>query len=164
MNKDFFLGILVAIALLLLWRKEHKSIAAGAAPGAMPVYLGGNGAGASSDAGCGGDCAHAAIADRGPSFAASPASPDSMDVSLGMVSPSAPPLGGAGTVPSQTTYMSQIRLWKAPITAPVSSYPPQPASEPAPRAVATLPTYSEWGFVNRASARNLGTGRMALTL
>jgi hypothetical protein len=156
MNRDFFLGVLVAIALLMLWRKEHKGMTlAPRLPARTDGYTGTTGC-----AGC------------QASGSAAPAAQATIDdYSLGMVSPSAPPLGGAGTVPADTSYMSQIRLWKSPTaTAPHSnivpagtyttpaSYAPN-TSGPTPRAVATVPTYDNQTFVNRASIRNLGTGR-----
>ena len=160
MNRDFFLGILVAIALLMLWKKEHK--AGMTAPGArMPSYL--------DKGGCAGGCGASANA---PSYAAAPAAQDEiLSGVIGMVSPSAPPLGGAGTTPADTSYMSQIRLWtpsraSAPRTNMVpagtyttpASYAPN-TSGPTPRAVAVAPTYSDQAFVNRSAIRNLGTGR-----
>lgn len=167
MNRDFFLGILVAIALLMLWRKEHKSggVIASNTPG-MPSYLD------SPGSGCAGGCGASA---NGPTYAAASAAQGEIPSGvIGMVSPSAPPLGGAGTVPAETSYMSQIRLWTpirtAPVSAPSSnvvpagtytppaSYAPN-TSGPTPRAVATAPTYVNQAFVNRSAARNVGTGR-----
>jgi len=141
MNRDFFLGALVAIALLMLWRKEHKAMARGIPPYITP---------GASAGGCAGGCG---------SDAAAPAAQAGMDApyAVGRVSPSAPPLGGAGTIPADTSYMSQIKYWN-PVSMP-STYAPN-TSGPTPRAVATAPTYTDQGFVNRSSIRNLGTGRL----
>lgn len=169
MNRDFFLGCLVAIALLLLWRKEHKGGTATAqvpaAPG-MPAFL-------STGGGCPGCSADA----NAPAYAAAPAAQGEVPSGvIGMVSPSAPPLGGAGTTPADTSYMNQIKLWKPVFPnpartliesgsniAPVGTYTPPASyapntSGPTPRAVAVAPTYKEQAFVNRAQSRNLGTG------
>jgi len=165
MNRDFFLGILVAIALLMLWRKEHKGVIAQANAPGMPGYL--------SAGGCAGGCGASANA---PSFATAPFAQGEIPSGvIGMVSPSAPPLGGAGTTPAETSYMSQIQLWTPPVSriAPRSNMVPagtytQPASYapntsgPTPRAVATAPVYNDQAFVNRSATRNLGTGRIAL--
>jgi len=165
MNRDFFLGILVAIALLMLWRKEHKGVIAQANAPGMPGYL--------STGGCAGGCGASANA---PTYAAAPVSQGEIPSGVvGMVSPSAPPLGGAGTAPAETSYMSQIKLWTplVPMVAPRSNiaYPgtyTTPAtyapntSGPTPRAVAVAPTYDNQAFVNRSATRNLGTGRVAL--
>jgi hypothetical protein len=160
MNRDFFLGALVAIALLMLWRKEHMASVSRAG---LPPYI----TPGASAGGCAGGCG---------SGAAAPAAQAAIDnYSLGMVSPSAPPLGGAGTIPAETSYMSQIKLWTpmVPTVAPRSGMVPagtwtQPASYapntsgPTPRAVAIAPTYDNQAFVNRTATRNLGTGRNAL--
>lgn len=169
MNRDFFLGVLVAIALLMLWRKEHKaSTVAPGAPG-MPSYI---------DAGAGAGCPGCAASANAPTYAAAPHAQGEIPSGvIGMVSPSAPPLGGAGTAPADTSYMSQIKLWQPPPLAPAmlplvrsnvvpagtytapASYAPN-TSAPTPRAVATAPTYVNQSFVNVSQSRNLGTGNL----
>lgn len=147
MNRDFFLGALVAIALLLLWNKERKAMGRSG----LPPYISPNLPGYAG--GCAGGCG---------SDAAAPDAQARIDIAMGSyaigkVSPSAPPLGGAGTVPADTSYMNQIKYWNPVVNAP-SSYAPN-TSGPTPRAVATAPTYSDQAFVNRSAIRNLGTGR-----
>jgi hypothetical protein len=138
---QFFLGILVAAALIFLWRKEHSATATAPQPNAN---VGGDS----------GDCMGCS-----PSAGASPDVQANMTVSSyaarGSVSPGTPPLGSSGSSARDTSFLagSGSNVVSYPVaaqppagTTPSGSYSPGTAGAIAPRAVETVGNYTNLGF------------------
>lgn len=142
-TKEFLLGILVAAALIFLWRKEQQHAAQGAVP--VPAQLPDNAA----TGGCLGCTAS-------PSMAASPdvQAQSTTFPARGTVSPGTPPLGTAGSAARDTSFLATgsnaisypITRQPAAGTAPSGSFAPGTAAANPPRAVETVGQYSNLGF------------------
>lgn len=148
-SKGFFLGLIAAIVLFLLWKKEQggQSFFGAPAPASQP----------SSCAGCGANP---------PSYAAAPAAQLVMSSPDGFISPGTPPLNSAAGptsfyADSGPTPWSGFLFASAPDT-PVSSVNPvgppvanSPGSPTTPsnivplRAVQPVPSTSQQGFQQR---------------
>jgi hypothetical protein len=153
-SKGFFLGLIAAVVLYLLWEKSQH-------PQTRFVTNPGAGAGAGAGAGgCGGSCG-------GPSAGAAPSAQNVIDISAGtggFVSPGTPPLNGAlGTGsfygPSGPTSDAGFLSNSAaliPATATVGPQVPNtpgspttPSNQVPTRALQPTGTYQQTGFQQR---------------
>jgi hypothetical protein len=153
--KGFFLGLIAAVVLFMLWKKESGS----------PNYQF-HFPGLSSSPGVGGGCG------CGPSGASSPLAQSGLEsVGLdGQVSPGTPPLNaatggqgatsfytGAGVTPDASftfdTVQRNLLSPGSPVQPPtginVPGSPTTPATVTPTRATQLVPNYSETGFVQR---------------
>ena len=159
-TKEFLLGILVAAALIFLWRKEQGNISA--APSALPPQP-----------------QPATCLTCGPSAAASPNAQADVQPqaavypSRGTVSPGTPPLGGAGSSAKDTSFLASGASGSNLISYPVKNQPnagtsqsgsfsPGTAGAIPPRSVEIVGQYSNLGFshvtgTNLTNANNVGT-------
>lgn len=161
----FLLGVIAAVVLFLLWKKERAPggfLAPGTQPsggtGAAPACGAGGCSGCGTGGGCGGGYTAPAL-----DFSASPdfqASMASMGLD-GQISPGTPPLGGnelsfysSGGMTPDTTFTFQ-KTSATPAGSPTTSAATTPI-----RATTPVASYADTGFVSKYSVS--GTYRRAL--
>jgi hypothetical protein len=176
-GKGFFLGVLVAIALFLLWKRENAGGMNFSFAGLMPAP----GAGAGDSGGCAG-CS-SGIGCSGCGSPAGAAAPAAQALSLssapgdGQISPGTPPLQTAvgsgsfyalaGPTPdsSFTNYPAKpvsTSIFKASGPSGGGSAT-TPANAVPPRAVQQVPSYSNQGFTSRYNVSGVPRGALRKT-
>lgn len=144
-TKGFFLGLIAAVVLFLLWRKEHQGITIAATPRTPQPQPSTCGVG-----GCG--C-------NGPSCAVSPEVQNALaEMSGGQITPGTPPLNSAvgptsfyansGPTPDSTFTFATETAAQAP---GVPGSPTTPAAVIPIRATEPVPVYAEQGFTSQYS-------------
>lgn len=163
-GRGFFLGLIAAVVLFLLWKKESGPGMSFSFPGLIPASPD---SGATGCAGCAGPGGCAGCGDS-PAYAAAPTAQSIGSGTAGFVTPGTPPLQGTlghGSFYAASGPTSDASFTNYPAVKPVStvatvartqstvrnvaSSPSTPSTIVPTRAVATVPQYSQQGFQQR---------------
>lgn len=165
-GKGFFLGLIAAVVLFLLWKKDGPGGMTFTFPGLTAAPANGSGAGGCS--GCAGPDGCAGCGNGQPAYAAGPSAQASLaGGTSGAVSPGTPPLqtvvgsgsfyAASGSTPDNSftnypgkpvsTALTVARSYNPSVTGSnVRSSPTTPANIVPTRAVGVVPGYSDQAF------------------